>query len=100
MVNTLDQPVNPTLFFLVSKKYVLVFPMYMLQRVTYFLAVAGIVVRSTRLGRLSFRKYLHAWFKNFLAEICHPNTHKYTEYITTFLAPKTKEIKQVLKKGV
>ena len=77
--------------------------MYMLQRVTYFLAVAGIVVRSTRLGRLSFRQYLHARiqrFNNFLAEICHPNTHKYTEYITTFLAPKTKEIKQVLKKGV
>ena len=77
--------------------------MYMLRRVAYFLAVAGIVVRSTRLGRLSFRKYLHAriyWFKNFLVEICHPNTHKYTEYITTFLAPKTEEIKQVLKKGV
>ena len=25
---------------------------------------------------------------NFLAEICHPNTHKYTEYIATFLAQK------------
>jgi len=38
--------------------------------------------------------------RTFWREICHPNPHKYTEYITTFLAQKTKEIKQVLKNGV
>ena len=38
--------------------------------------------------------------RTFWRKFFHPNTHKYTEYITTFLAPKTEEIKQVLKKGV